>query len=223
MTEKNHDKEFKRILTKEYSCGIDIGTKNLGFCFVSLNTVIGYRGTSEKMLRYETGKEILEISAPENENEIFSEYKQLITILNLIPEFEKTFRIAIEKQISHHNAEILRMDGIIFGFLSGKFPDINIEYFAPQKRISESEKIILTFPDSDIFTPPIKSIREQKIPSLKITSYFFPDFYSFILENIDDKKLDDLCDSLVYAIIGTSLSPINYQISKELKKIIKSG
>lgn len=209
----------------EYSCGIDIGTSNFGICFVSSGEVIGYRGSLEKFTRYQVSKENFQITAEtqKKSDEIFSEYAIFTELLGLIPEFEKTFRVGIEKQVAFHNAEILRIDGIVFGFLSGRYPNIKVEYISPQTRMSESKKIMSEYPECENVKIPKKSFREQKIPGMKITGFFEPVFYKLLMEEVEDSKIDDLCDSFLYAIIGTSFSPMGCEFSKELQKKIKEN
>lgn len=208
----------------EYSCGIDIGTVNFGICFVSSSEIIGYMGTLQKFTRYQVTKEKLEIVPEFSEkiDEISSNYSIFIELLSSIPEFEKTFRVVVEKQISQHNAEILRLDGIVYGYLSGRYPNMRVEYMSPQMRISESNKIILAHPECEDTKIP-KTFRKQKIFSMKILGYLDPNFYNLLIQEIEDLKIDDLCDSFLYAIIGTSFSPINYEFSKELQKKIKEN
>lgn len=185
-----------------YSCGIDVGTKNLGICFVSSDRVIGYRGELNKIYRYEAEKLICVLEANGK-----TDHVNLIQILSMIPEFEKTFKVSIEKQMAQHNAEILRIDGIIYGFLTGRYPNIAVDYISPQKRKSEAEKILSLYPEAQNVKLPKRTFREQKLPGMKITGYFYPEFYQYIKDEIDDNKLDDICDSLIFAIINTQFMP----------------
>ncbi len=184
-----------------YCCGIDIGTKNLGISFVSDKEIISYRGDPHEMLRYEFDKNIIKITSNDK-----CEYKSLITLLNTIPEFDNTYKIGIEKQIAFHNAEILRIDGIIYGYLSAKYPNI-VEYSSPKSRLNCCNKLLEEYPEGQKVKIPKKSIREQKIPSLKVIGYLYPDFYDFIFDKVDDEKLDDICDSAIYALMDTFLLP----------------
>ena len=188
-----------------------------------MNKIIGYRGEISSLKRYETGKQTL-IIKPQQKNpceiSLGDDYSDLVNILEQIPEFANTFNVSIEKQVPFHNAEILRIDGIIFGFLSGKYPKANVRYITPQARLSESSAIIKNFPEiEEIKTPKgYTGKKDTKIPGLKIVRFFYPEFYEHISTEMEDDKLDDICDSLVYAITGTSFSPIGFKLNEKLRK-----
>lgn len=187
---------------EKFTCGIDIGTKNMGFCFVSKNRIVAYRGTVFEFYRYEIGKKTELFKRKDDEDFC----NGLVEMIFSMKEFDNTTSIRIERQLALHNNEILRYDGIVYGTLRGKYPKANVVYIAPRSRTSALEKVIdqyNEFLDKEIN----KSYKATKVPSLIITKNFFPTFYELIVEEIDDKKLDDICDALIYAILETEFFP----------------
>lgn len=187
---------------EKFMCGIDIGTKNMGFCFVSKNRIVAYRGTVFEFYRYEIGKKT-ELFKRKDDGDFCN---GLVEMIFSIEEFNKTTSIKIEKQLALHNNEILRYDGIVYGTLRGKYPGANVVYTAPRSRTSALENVIEQY-DEFLDKEINKSYKATKVPSLIITKNFFPTFYELIMEEIDDKKLDDICDALIYAILETEFFP----------------
>lgn len=181
---------------ESYVCGIDIGTKNLGICFFSSKEIIGYRGSLFHLIRYQLDTPLIDYKS-KSENM----YESLIELLEMIHEFEHTIAIKIEKQVPFHNSEVLRIDGIIYGFLKSVCK--SVDYVDSKRRMSFMKGICTIDPDCDKTVLPNKTYRPQKIPGMKITKYFYPDFFELLEKNVEDGKLDDICDSLIYAIMDT--------------------
>lgn len=194
---------------ESYVCGIDIGTKNLGICFFSSKEIIAYRGSLNHLIRYQLDTDIIDYKS--NSEDM---YDSLTDLLDMIHEFQHTTAIKIEKQVPFHNAEVLRIDGIIFGYV--KRICKNVQYVDSKRRMSFMKSICVTDPECENVVLPSKSYRPQKIPGMKIVKYFFPEFFEFIAKHVDDGKLDDICDSLIYAIMDTFHAP-NAEIN--IKKI----
>jgi hypothetical protein len=126
--------------------------------------------------------------------------KILYSILSFIPEFYHTKKIVIEEQLPFHNAEMLRIDGAIHGFLTSKYRDSEVKYLKPNSRAAFTKKYLLKFPAAEnTFLPLTKIKKESKKDPMKIIGHEFPDFYSHILSFVPDKKIDDICDSSLYA------------------------
>lgn len=187
---------------EKFTCGIDIGTKNMGFCFVSKNRIVAYRGTVFEFYRYEIGKK----TEVFKRNDDGDSCNGLVEMVFSIKEFDNTTSIRIERQVAIHSNEILRYDGVIFGTLRGKYPNTEVMYIAPRSRTFALEKVIEQY-DEFLNKEINKSYKATKVPSLILTKNFFPTFYELIVEEIDDKKLDDICDALVYAILETEFFP----------------
>lgn len=194
-----------------YVCGIDIGTKNLGICFVSPKEIVAYRGSLNHLIRYQIDTPLIDYKSKSEDM-----YESLVEILETIYEFKHTIAIKIEKQVPFHNAEVLRIDGIIYGLLKSKCK--NVQYVDSKSRMTFMRGICTVFPECEDVNLPGKSYRPQKIPGMKIVKYFYPDFFAFIELHVEDGKLDDICDSLVYAIKDTWLAP---NADFDIKKIVK--
>lgn len=200
-----------------FFCGIDIGTVNLSFCFVSQYKIIAYRGTCKQMFRYEINLPVVPFCVNSSEND---DFKCISKMIDIIPEFANTKRVRIEKQVSgfkkfiggkmqtlSNNPEILRYEMAVYMKIYAKFPFIDLDFFSPRERIKEIERIFSVTGKKENIYMPKKSIKEEKIPSIEFTANFFPSFYDFIIIVVEDNKLDDICDCLVYAVLQTPLSP----------------
>lgn len=203
----------------DYICGIDIGTKNLGITFFSPDEIISYRGSPDHLKRYQMHFPVIDYKTTKTD-----EMQGLISILRMIREFKKTKNVRIEKQVSFHNSEILRIEGVIFGFLSSICE--NVEYVSSGRRMSFMKEVFQKNPlceQTELLHVKTKKYREQKIPAMRIVNYFYPDFFAFILETVEDDKLDDICDSLIYALIDTFYVPgVNSDINAiKWKKLLK--
>ena len=200
---------------KTFSCGIDIGTVNLSFCFVSPNKIVAYRGTCRNLFRYEMDNPVIEFKIYGKDD-----FKCINALIDMIPEFSQTYRVRVEKQVSgfkkfiggrmqtlSNNPEILRYEMAVYMKILSKFSHIDLDYFQPRERISQIEKIFSITGKKDNVYLPKKSIRAEKIPSLEFAANFFPNFYDFVITVVNDNKLDDICDCLVYAVLETPLCP----------------
>jgi len=206
-----------------YSCGIDIGTKNLAMCFFSGQRMIGYRGDISYLNRYELDKPVQKICGDLQEENISSKYQCLISLLRKIPEFDNCFLINIEKQLPLHNAEMLRIDGIIFGYLSTLSSCTKVQYISSQTRSNYSENILKKFEDCKKTIIKKKPSKEQKIAGIQITGYFFPEFYEKLVETVEDEKLDDICDCVIYCLIDSQFDPLIDFSDGNIEKLLKKN
>lgn len=205
---------------KVFVCGIDIGIVNLCFCFVSSDTIIAFRGTCRHMYRYEMDKPVIELKINSYEND---DIKCISKLIDSIPEFFYTYKVRIEKQVSgfkkfiggkmqtiSNNPDIIRYEAAIYMGIFSKFQKMDLEYYSPKKRNEDIAKIFKEIPMKENTYLPKKSVKKEKIPSMDLVSNFYPEFYNFVITVVGDNKLDDICDCVAYAILETSLCPLNY-------------
>jgi hypothetical protein len=120
-----------------------------------------------------------------------------VAILETIPEFGNTVSAVIEMQLAFNRSEMSRLDGIAYGFLCGRYPDMSISLNSATIR----KKFIadrLTDEDEGIVIP--SGYPAAKRPSMVFVCAKLPSFYRHVMRNED--KIDDICDSLVYASIA---------------------
>ena len=190
----------ENISNLEWYAGIDVGQVNLGISFFNGYEIIAYRATPIGVYRYNLNHENpMFIEHPYNiksSNDLHSLY----SILLFIPEFTYCKIIAIEEQLAMHNSNMLRVDGAIHGFLSATYLKAEVKYVKPVSRCSFTKKYLSEFPDAEQTYLPLKKIKkEAKKDPMKIIGYEFPEFYQYIMQFVPDGKLDDICDSSLYA------------------------
>lgn len=180
-----------------YACGIDVGTQNMAISFLSdKEDIITYLGSLLEMTRYELDKEIQIVKSEAKKSD--TDYKAMIMILNKIPEFAYTSSVVIELQMSVNCAKMSRIDGIVFGFLCGKFPSMVVNLSSPVVRKKFITERITGTDMSELALK--KSIKETKILSFQFVYAKFRKYYDYMQSVIG--KLDDMCDSVVYASIA---------------------
>lgn len=188
------------IPDSEWYTGIDVGQVNLGISFFNGHKLISYRATPNGIYKYDIEHETPMMIDFKYDMQSPDDLKTLYAVLSFIPEFYHTKRIVIEEQLPFHNADMLRIDGAIHGFLSSKYSETDVRYLKPNSRAAFTKKYLSRFPDAEnTFLPLTKIKKEAKKDPMKIIGYEFPDFYSHILMFVPDKKIDDICDSALYA------------------------
>ena len=185
--------------TQSFTCGIDIGTKNLCISFISAGElrVISYKGSLSSVFRYETGQESNEIIALSKRDTVHS-HEAYVKILKVIPEFRDTTSTVIEEQLSMNKSNMARLDGVTYGFLRGMFPQMGVYLHGSgirQKFITEA------LSNEDVS----KVVVPRGYPGSKELSFYyvgclFQQHYEYIHLFVELRdKLDDICDSVVYA------------------------
>jgi hypothetical protein len=188
------------------ACGVDIGTQNLAISFVGVGVsegcVISYKGTLNEVRRFEEDQETAVLkfgtkSKRPSTNDICEVY---VSILESIPELDYTVSTVIEMQLAFNRSEMSRLDGIAYGFLKGRFPGMKISINAAtirrkfiSDRVSEDEESVVVVP---------RGYPATKHQSMVFVCTKMSSFYRYITQNEDIDKIDDICDSLVYASIA---------------------
>lgn len=170
------------------------------------------------LTRYEVGVQPISMIPEDRSND----QACLIQLLMGIPEFQETDQAVIEMQLAANKSSMSRLEGICYGWLQGAHPHILTTLNGSTCR----KKAISDFFEKngiDIDTIQIQSVakkHESKIPSYKFVKVFHPQSWQFFQEN--GIKLDDVCDTLVYAEIAYAHAhPIISSRSK--KKPPKAG
>lgn len=189
--------------TPSFTCGVDIGTENLAISFLEITyrdespRIISYKGTLDRVLRLEENTETDVIAHESTKKRGTQSHEAYANILSAIPEFGQTTCTVIEMQLAYNHSVMSRLDGITFGFLKGRFPTMDISLNAPtirKKFISERVG------DESVHIP-------RGYPATKQQSMFYvgvkhPSYYAFIQSSEEIGKIDDICDSIVYASIA---------------------
>lgn len=186
-----------------FSCGVDIGEKNMAFGFVNRwGRVVHYKqiGDTPNYKRTEVDQTDI-ILSPENPE---NQYDALIKVLEAIPEFKETNEVMIELQLAKNNSNMSRLDGMIYAFLRGRYKDIKVtlnsstirKKFINDRFTAEGIDI-----ESVDISKALKPSNQAKIDSLKYVNQFYPEVwdYNCISENGNKVKMDDICDTVVYA------------------------
>lgn len=173
-----------------YTCGIDIGSVNFAVAFVSLDqkTALCYKGDLTMLVRYggASGYAMAEDSAK-------TDYERICDILGQIPEFINTAAVVIELQVVMNRQSMSRLDGIVYGFLKGRYPSITVLYNAAGIRAKFISDSLVGVDTSKIEIPKVAA---TKVESLRYTAAKFPELWNAIKQK---PKLDDFCDAVVYA------------------------
>jgi hypothetical protein len=178
-------------MTKRFTCGIDIGTKNLAISFVSADRIICYKGSTHELTRYEIGQEpeILSMKGKVDQNEAF------IIILESLEEFKETSSTVIEQQVSMNKSEMTRLDGIAYGGLSLGYKDMKVNLHGSGIRKKFLTTALTSHDTTQIRIP--SGVKDVKILSCQFVAVFYKDFYNLITQL--EGKIDNICDSIVYA------------------------
>jgi hypothetical protein len=202
----------------EFSCGVDIGEINLAIAFVSPDgRVINYRGAithakatsthpdiSPHLTRYEIGVEPSTVVPPKR----LPEHACLVQFLQSIVEFNHTKYSAIEMQLASNTAAMSRYDGIIYGWLIGRFPNMltTLNGSTCRKRAVEGFFTKAGLDINGVVIPAVIKKNESKINSYKFVKTFHPESWEYF--QLMQLKMDDVCDTLVYAAIAfTNANP----------------
>lgn len=193
------EKMAKPLPSMSLACGIDIGIENLAISFVELRDgdhvrVIAYKGTLRQVLRFEQGQEVSVINVPTG----LQPHIAYLTLLESLPEFCHTVSTVIEMQLASNQSVMSRLDGIAFGFLRGRFPSMSVSLNAPGIR---KNFITERIDDGSTVTIP-KGYPATKYPSMVYVGTKYPEFYEYIMTHSQLSKIDDICDSIVYASIA---------------------
>jgi hypothetical protein len=185
-----------------FHCGIDIGFINLSFSFLHSNgKVISYVGSVDEMIRFEEG---IEPSVVELEcSKTTLKHERLFLLLDSIIEFNQCINFIVERQPSLASAEGCRLDGLIMGYLRGK--KLNGSYLDSRTRQSFTEASC----------PETSTDVKKKQFSISFVAQKFPSFFSYVQSK--RKKVDDICDSLIYAYMSSEALTSSKVISKLVK------
>jgi hypothetical protein len=187
----------------QFCCGIDIGVKNLAISFAEWGategepTVISYKGTMESIDRFSEGDETQTMTIS---GKRLSHHDSYITILESIPEFRYTVSTVIEMQLAMNKSDMSRLDGVAYGYLRGRYPTMTVSLNGSTIRKKFITDAITGTNVSEIFIP--RSYPDTKHPSFLFIGSKYPGYYRFIRDCPGVDKLDDLCDSVVYASIA---------------------
>lgn len=188
-------------------CGIDIGRENLAISFIidqgdDEKRIVTYKGTTKCLYRYEVGQEPQEFKLVKS----IDTYRDTCYLLSMIDELKYTKRTFIELQVSIHNNAILKMEGIIIGFLMGRFRQMEVITCASQRRTRTADKFIAEhgmLPIRLVASPP-----KTKINTMHMVAHLYREHYDFLVSFIDKDnqynlgKMDDACDTILYAYMA---------------------
>lgn len=185
-----YEKEVETRKLKEmkgFHCGIDIGFINLSFSFIQNNIIVSYVGSIDEMIRFQEGTEpsVVSFECPKH----ILKHEKLFLLLENIPELKECIQFIVERQPSIASAEGCRLDGLIMGYLRGK--GMKGKYLDSRTR--------QTFTETQV--EETTSTTKKKEYSISFVQQKFPSFFAFIQER--RKKVDDMCDSLIYAYISS--------------------
>lgn len=197
-----------------YHCGIDIGSNNLAFAFVeqTTNALIVYTGELEDLTRYELNK---------NPTTHVFAYKKtwpkgdkLIALIDSLPEMQTTVGFIVEFQMA--NQTFSHIAGIIFGYLRGKGIPGSLMGGQTRKRYASS-----TTEDDSMSQVDVKALTGRKVPENKVASIayvnnMYPAFLAYVV--IHTRKIDDICDSIVYATMSRDDLTSSLTVSKAIKR-----
>lgn len=192
-----------------FHCGIDIGFINLSFSFLHSNgRVVSYVGSVDEMERYteETEPSVIQLNVPK----ATLKHEKLFLLLDSIPEFKECINFVIERQPSLASAEGCRLDGLIMGYLRGK--GLTGSYLDSRTRQNFTETMCEgTSTDTKKDEVPAK----RKHYSISFVAQKFPSFYSYIQSK--RKKIDDICDSLIYAYMSSEALTSSKVVTKAVR------
>jgi hypothetical protein len=129
-------------------------------------------------------------------------------LLAMIPEFKDTARVFVELQVNMHSAGILKLEGVIIGFLIGRYTRMNVESCSSIKRTSFATKFVTEKGQSPIRI--VGSPPKTKHNTMYMVGHLYPGFYNYMLEFVKSDefcigKMDDVCDTLAYAYMAKVL------------------
>jgi len=184
-------------------CGIDIGNKNMALSFITdENEVITYKGVVDGkdsfLYRYVQDEEITKIELSKS----VDVPHDICMLLALVPELRDTTRTYIELQVNMHNAGILKLEGVIIGFLIGRYTQMQVDSCSSRKRTCFATKYVTQHGKPSIKL--IGSPPATKHDTMYMVGSLYPEFYDFMLQfmksgEYDIGKMDDVCDTIAYA------------------------
>jgi hypothetical protein len=186
----------------QYTCGVDIGTENLAISFIEVSwrsappRIISYKGSLSKVLRFERDVETTVIS----QSGKAGPSEDYVGILCAIPEFSQTVQAVIEMQLAFNHSAMSRLDGVAYGFLRGRFPSMVVSLNAATIRKKFIAEQLGNEDISNYMIP--RGYPATKVPSIFFVAVRNPPHYEYILSNREIDKIDDICDSIVYASIA---------------------
>lgn len=187
-------------------CGIDIGNKNMALSFITEdNEVITYKGEVDGknsfLYRYVQDEEPKKIDLVR----CVDVPRDICMLLAIIPEFQETSKVYIELQVNMHNAGILKLEGVIIGFLIGRYTRMQVESCSSVKRTNFATKYINAKGESSIKI--VGSPPKTKHNTMYMVGHLYLDFYNFMLQFVKCEeycigKMDDVCDTIAYAYMA---------------------
>jgi len=194
-----------------YTCGIDIGVKNLAISFVptlSGKSIISYKGPIECLLRFEEDEDIKEFRM---NGKSASHHECYTMLLEVIPEFKDTISTVIELQLAMNKSDMSRLDGVAYGFLKGRYPNMTVNLNASTIRNKFITDSIGSADTSEISLP--RGYPTSKTQSFLFVGHKFPMHYAYIQQISEIDKIDDICDSVVYACLAL----VKYNVDKSTR------
>jgi hypothetical protein len=208
-------------MAEVFTCGIDVGTVNMCVSFVSnkgrivvyYGPVLRKPGSHEAhmvVLRYPAEPDELLCAYPRGTLvKDMSDYHGFVRLLRQMKEFVSCSCVVIESQVAMNCAKMSRLDGILFGYLSGI--GIRAEYKGGGCRDGFVGKALVGVDTSEVELPKLKSRRgkakedDVKKSSYQYVGHKYPEFYAVMMDNKSIDKYDDICDSILYANIASTL------------------
>lgn len=184
-------------------CGIDIGNKNMALSFITEDDeVITYKGVVDGknsfLYRYVDGEVPTKIEI----ESCVDVPRDICRLLAMVVELPFTTRAFIELQVNMHNAGILKLEGVIIGFLIGRYPRMRVDSCSSVKRTNFAKAFVANKDLAGIRI--VGSPPKTKHDTMYTAACLFRSFYEFMLTFVkcDEyciEKMDDVCDTIVYA------------------------
>lgn len=200
-----------------FHCGIDIGDINLAITFLDRNSgkIVSYIGSVDDMMRLEEHVDptMVRLECPK----ATLKHDRVFLLLDSITEFNTTINVIIERQPSLASAEGCRTDGLIMGYLRGK--GLSCCYLDSRVRQSFTESVC-----DGLSTTAKKKDKEvcktdavpasRKAFSISFVIQKYPSFLDYARSK--RKKIDDICDSLIYAYMSSEALTSAKNVKKAL-------
>ena len=188
-------------------CGIDIGKENMALSFIMPNEeVITYKGAvngkKSYLIRYAQDEEPIELRLVR----VIDTYRDICCLLSMVDELKHTTQTYIELQVCMHNSSILKLEGVILGFLLGRYTRMQIASCSSIKRTNFANAYVKKHNITGrhiVGNPPA-----TKVNTMYMVGHLFPDFYDYLLQFVnrssewDLGKMDDACDTIAYAYMA---------------------
>jgi hypothetical protein len=184
-------------VSSSFTCGIDIGTKNMCITFVGDDTIVSYHGSFTHLTRYEIDKERTRVIGLSRSGP----YHEYTSVLSQISEFRNTSRAIIEKQVARNQAIMHFIEGCTFGYIRSAYPNIDVAINGSTIRRGFLQKKIGNR-IHECKDPEVLKGKDTKKLSYAYVSLMYPQTWAFF--KTLGIKLDDLSDAIVYADIAYS-------------------